>query len=131
MGSAQLDYRLLDRFQKPDKATEAVIILTVENLLAFASLFNQEAKPEVVVDNNAIALRTPASKMITAAAYVPHSKALYLYSPTTVSMVVPLPKTLEEMTRPEITEIASKDYIGAINAELLVVLREYVLERAK
>ncbi|MBI2143306.1 hypothetical protein HYU20_03115 [Candidatus Woesearchaeota archaeon] len=136
MGSAPLEYRLLDHFQKPDEATTAVIIHIVDQLLGFVLLSNQEGKPKVVVDNNAIAMRTPASKMFTAAGYVPHSKALYLYSPylyspTTFPIIISLQKTLEEMTQQEIAEIASREYLGSVNPQLLVALQGYALEDAE
>ncbi len=129
MEKQSLEYRLLHPTQPVDPKTKAVITYSVDMLIAFMNTLGEEGKPKrIVVDNNAISMTTPNSKMITAAGYVPKGNALYLYSPTTVSIRVPLSKPLEEMTQQELLQIVDEP-IGYINSQLIVVLRDYVIEQ--
>lgn len=128
MGKESLDYRLLSSNIQPDDLTFAVIIHSAEVLVTLMSELGQKGEPKIVVDNNTISMRTPTSKMVTAAGYVPGGNALYLYSPTAPSIRIPLPKPLEEMTQEELLQITDKP-VGYINSQLIKVLRDYAIER--
>ena len=121
-----LDYRLLNP-RPVDEATEAAIISSIDGLVVLMNFSGQQSKPKIVVDNVSISMRRPTPKIITAVGYVLGDNAVYCYSPTTVSMKVPLQKPLEEMTDEELQGI--KTYGSYINHQIFVVLRDYVLEQ--
>lgn len=130
MEKRSLEYRLLHPTQPVNPRTEAVIIYSVDKLIAFMDVLGEEGKPKrIVVDNNAMSMIRPDSNMITAAGCVPKGNALYLYSPTATSIKVPLSKPLEEMTAEEAQALGVKEQYVSINPQLFVALRDYALEQ--
>jgi len=129
MGSQSLEYRLLHPTQQTDAKTRAVIIYSVDQLMAFMDILGEQDKPKrIAVDNNAVSMTRPNSNMVTVVGYVPRGDALYLYSPTSISIKVPLQKPLEEMTQEELLQIADEPIV-TINSQLIAVLRDYAIEK--
>lgn len=136
MKNNSLDYKLLHPTLPVDKETTLVMIYSVSRLIEVMP--EGQSKPKFVLDNNVISMGTfdpkkvasgeDIPKSITAVGYTPGINALYLYSTKGSPIITGLPGPIEETTNDELQEIA--DYLDIhINSQLLVALRDYVLEQ--
>ena len=129
MENKSLEYRLLHPSQPVDPRTQVTIIYSVDRLAALIDHFDQQNKPKrIIVDNVAASMAMPDLKTITTVGYVPRGDALYLYSPTSDFVQVPLKTPLEDMTSEDVQALAMLESYVSINPQMYVALRDYALE---
>ena len=138
MEEQSLEYRLLDPMGAVDDRTKVSILYQVQAFVEHMNFKVHRDDPKrIVVDNNAISMMMPTSKMITVAGYVHGGNALYLYSHTPMPSLItfPLQKPLEQMTRKELEALVmqeqptiQKSYDTSFNPQLLIRLHDYTLD---